>query len=471
MSTFRTVGTSSSSLASQLKMARDALLAQQQALNTVSHNVANVNTEGYHRQRAIFETRDALPDINGMNGSGVDVQSVERAYHSFLTRQERTESGELGRWTMQNDMLARVEEVMNELGDSGVTTALDEFFNAWEDLANDVDSSSSRVNLVGKAKDLGYALHSSYSRLDNIRTEINMHMQEGGARINDLATRIAGLNEQIYTVVSRKQQPNDLMDQRDQLVKELSSIANITIQEEDNGSVTVFLGNEALVMRNETRMVEWETDRTGTLGKSGGNLVWADTGNELQLASGELKGDYDSRALINDALAKMDTFANTLRDQVNALHEQGVARDGTTGNLFFRDDVDGAQSLIVNSTLETSPEKIAASRTSATGDSGLAHDIYNLQFDELMNNGQSTMSDYYQSIVTTIGTEAGKAATYAESAELSLQQAENWQQQYTGVSLDEEMADMITIQYAFTAASKVANTVNEMMRLISNGFA
>ena len=471
MSTFRTVGTSNSSLASQLKMARDALLAQQTALNTVSHNVANVNTEGYHRQRAIFETRDALPDINGMNGSGVDVQSVERAYHSFLTRQERTETGELGRWTMQNDMLARVEEVMNELGDSGVTTALDEFFNAWENLANDVDSSTSRVNLIGKANDLGYALHSTYSRLDDIRTEINVHMQESGNHINDLATRIADLNEQIYTVTSRRQSPNDLMDQRDQLVKELAGIANITIQEEDNGSVTVFLGNEALVMRNTARSVEWEADRTGTLGKSGGNLVWSDTGSQLQLASGELKGDYDARALINQALTDMDTFTNTLRDQVNALHEQGTARDGSTGNLFFRDDVEGALSLIVNSSIEANPEKIAASRTSATGDSGLAHEIYNLQFEEVMNNGQATMSDYYQSIVTTIGTEAGKAATYAESAELSLQQAENWQQQYTGVNLDEEMADMITIQYAFTAASKVANTINEMMNLIANGLS
>ena len=471
MANFINVSSSTNTLQAQLKMARDALQAQQTALNTVSHNVSNVNTIGYHRQTIIFETRDALADINGMNGSGVDVSTIKRAYHSFLTRQERTEMGEFNRWETESNLLERVEEIMNELGETGVTTALDDFFNAWSALANDVDTTSSRVNLINRAQDLSYALHSTYTRMEDVRKEINVDMMEGADRINDLALRISDLNEQIYTVVSRNQNPNDLMDQRDQLVKELAGYANITIEEEANGSVTVFLGSESLVMRNEYRTVEWKTDTSGELGKSGGNLVWSDSGSELQLTSGTLYGNYESRELIGDALERMDTFTNTLRDEVNALHLKGMGRDGTTDNLFFRDDTDGALALTLNEAVLANPEKVAASRYYATGDSGLANEIYNLQFSDVMNGGTSTLSDFYQSIVTDIGTDAGKAGTYLEASTASLQQAESWQQQYTGVNLDEEMADMITIQYAYTAASRVATVVNEMMNLVANGFA
>jgi len=296
-------------------------------------------------------------------------------------------------------------------------------------------------------------------------------MMSSVGKINDLATQVAQLNEQIYTVVSRRQQPNDLMDRRDQLIKELASVANITIQEENNGSVTVFLGNEALVSMNTARMVEWSVDRSGSLGKSGGDIVWADNGNTLQLKSGELYGDVTTRELIGNTLTRLDTFADALRDEVNALHTQGIARDGSTGNRFFDVNGGGALMLELSADLLANPQKVAASRYYATGDAGLAHEIFNLQFAGVLNNGQTSLTDFYQGIVTDIGIEAGRARTFAEASKASLQQAENWQQSYTGVNLDEEMADMITIQYAFTAASKVANLIDEMMSLISKGFA
>lgn len=456
------------SLSGIMNMARDALLAQQSALNTISHNIANVNTEGYHRQTVSLTSRPGLDGTGGSWGQGVEIEEVRRAYDSFITRQERVEVGQVGRWETQSDLMLRVEELLSEISDYGIGNALTEFWNSWEDLANDSDSVTARLNVIGRGNDLGTAMHDTYLDLNNVRKEINIEMQAMVGEINDLARRIASLNDKIYTATSRSQNPNDLMDQRDELVKKLGEMANITIEEESNGSMTIYLGSETLVFRNEFRTLDWETDTTGSTGKSGGNIIWADDRREVQLYSGKLFGSLEVRDYVTDLLTKLDNLADTLRDEVNELHQTGIGLDGTTGNSFFNTDGIGALALHVNSDLTNSPDKVAASDVTATGDSSLAHAMFNVQFNQSFDGGQSTYDDYYQQMITDVGNVINNAKTRAEAAQASLQQSENWQQQYTGVSLDEEMANMISVQYAFSAASKVANAVNEMMVTIIN---
>ena len=452
------------SLSSIMMMARDALLTQQSAMNVLSHNISNVNTDGYHRQRVTLSTKSALEGYGGQWGQGVDIQQVERSYHSFITRQERSEAGILGRWETERDMLKRVEELVGGLSDYGVGNALTEFWNSWEDFANDADSVTARLNVIGRANDLGTAFHDTYLDLDNIRKEVNVEMQSQIETINNYAQRIAALNEQVYTLTGRSQSPNDLMDQRDQLVKELGQMANITIEEESNGSMTIYLGNETLVFRNEYRTLDWKTDTTGTTGASGGSVVWSDDQREVQLYSGKLYGSLQVRDYVTDLLGKLDTMADSIRDQVNALHEDGIGLDGSTGNSFFNTDARGAQALRVNSDLVSNPEKVAGSTISATGDNSLAHDIFNLQFNESFDNGQSNFNDYFQQLVIDLGNRIDNATTRADASAASMAQSESWQQQYTGVNLDEEMANMVTVQYAFTAAAKVQTAVDEMIQ-------
>jgi len=454
------------SLTGIMQMARDALLAQQAAMNVLSHNVANVDTEGYHRQRVSLTSRYPLEGYGGTWGQGVNIQQVERSYQSFITRQERTEVGNLGRWETERDMLMRVEELVGGLTDYGVGNALTEFWNSWEDLANDTDSVTARLNVIGRAKDLGTSFGNTYTDLDNIRKEVNVEMKSQIDTINNYARRIAALNQQIYTITGRSQNPNDLMDQRDQLVKELGKMANITIEEESNGSLTVYLGSETLVFRNEFRTLDWKVDTTGSTGPSGGNVVWSDDQRQVQLYSGQLYGAQQVRDYVTEMLSKLDDLANTIRDEVNALHETGIGLDGTTDNAFFRTDLDGAQSLQVNADLLNDPQKVAASAVSATGDNSLAHDIFNLQFEEHFDQGQSNYNDYYQQLVVELGNKIDNAKTRADASQASLEQTESWQQQYTGVNLDEEMTNMVNVQYAFTAASKVNSAVDEMIQTL-----
>lgn len=456
------------SLSGILNMARDSLLAQQSAMNTLSHNISNVNTEGYHRQTVSLISRPGLEGSGGTWGQGVEIEQVQRAYDSFITRQERVEVGQVGRWETERDLMLRVEELLSEISDYGIGNAMTEFWNAWEDLANDSDSITARLNVIGRGNDLGTAMHDTYLDLENVRKEINIEMQAMAGEINDLAKRIASLNEKIYTVTGRSQNPNDLMDQRDQLVKELGEMANITIEEEANGSMSVYLGSETLVFRNEYRTLDWQTDTTGTTGKSGGNLVWSDDQRDVQLYAGKIFGSLQVRDYVSGLLDNLDLLADTIRDEVNTLHSTGIGLDSTTGNNFFTATSTGASALTVNSDLINSPEKLAASAVTATGDSSLAHDMYNLQFNQSFHDGESTYDDFYQQLITDVGNVINNATTRAEASTASLQQSENWQQQYSGVSLDEEMAEMISVQYAFSAASKVATVVDEMMQIILN---
>ncbi|MFH0882764.1 MAG: flagellar hook-associated protein FlgK [bacterium] len=454
------------SLSGIMMMARDALLAQQAAMNVLSHNVSNVNTEGFHRQRVTLSTRTPMEGYGGQWGQGVDIQQVERSYHSFITRQERTEAGTLGRWETERDLMMRVEELVGGLSDYGIGNAMTQFWNSWEDLANDADSVTARLNVIGRANDLGTAFHDTYLDLDNVRKEVNVEMMSQIDTINNYAQRIAALNEQIYTVTGRSQNPNDLMDQRDQLVKELGQMANITIEEEKNGSMTIYLGNETLVFRNEYRTLDWKVDTTGSTGPSGGNVIWSDDQRQVQLYSGKLYGSLQVRDYTTGLLSKLDNLANTLRDEVNSMHSDGIGLDGSTGNNFFNTDVRGALSLHVNSDLANNPQKVSVSTVSATGDNSLAHSIFNLQFENAFDEGQSNYNDYYQQLVIDLGNRIDNANTRADASAASMEQTESWQQQYTGVNLDEEMANMVTVQYAFTAASKVTTAVDEMIQTL-----
>jgi flagellar hook-associated protein 1 FlgK len=214
----------------------------------------------------------------------------------------------------------------------------------------------------------------------------------------------------------------------------------------------------------------WVAEEGPGSGKGGGGFYWEDQPEvEVQLAGGSAYGVQQVRDEIGNILDNLDLLADNIRNEVNELHYTGIGSDGNTGRYFFRHDLSGALSLSVEQTIVDSPEQIAASAVTATGDNSLAHDIFNLQFEKVFRGGTADYNDFYQSIVTDVGAKVANAETKKEGAEAVLEQTKNWQQHYTGVNLDEEMAEMIQVQHAFTAASKVASVIDEMLNRISNG--
>lgn len=450
-------------LQGQLMMARDALKAQQQAMSVVGHNVSNIQTEGYTRQRVVFTPNTGIDGNPGQIGMGARIAEIQRMSNEFVDNQVRYETGSLGHWESQRDGLMMIEEVLSEVESNALSSAMDEYWNAWEDLANDADSITARINLIERAETMARAFQTPAEGIGKIRETMNIDLQTFVSEINDAAARIANLNSQITAAVTRGQSPNDLMDQREQLIQKLSRIIGITVQNDTNGSVSIYIGSDILVARDSVREVYWQDN--AEKGKSGGDMAFRDTDSLLNIVDGEAYGKIfvrDEAALT--ALDDLNLLANTIRDEVNALHETGISLDGTTGNRFWRNDMSGAIDLQVAEDLYLNPEKVATSAVSSTGDSSLAHQIFDLQFNKYFNNGESDISDYYRGTVARVGTLVRHATDQADASVAAVEQAENWRQHYSGVNLDEEMANMIAYQRIYMAAAKVLTQVDEMIR-------
>ncbi len=456
---------SSASLTGQLKIARDALMAHQTSLQILGHNVANANVEGFHRQRVSLSAQYPLDGAPGQLGTGVKMDEIQRSYNWYISSQEREETGSLGRWSSEKEWLMRVESTLSEIGEYGIANALTDFWNSWEDFANDADSITSRSNVIMKADSLGQKFRNTVNGIEETRHSINLNLQAIVNNVNAIAGRLAELNKKIYTAVARGQTPNDLMDQRDQLVLELSSLVGATVEVEENGSMNVYVGHEVIVSRDNARELTWKSDTSK--GKGGGDLVWADTQRELQLYTGKAYGMIQTRdEFIATAINDLDELSDKIRERVNDLHRQGIGRDGSTNNDFWRVGVSGAMSLEVNQVIRDNPEKVAASKVAPTGDNALAHEIFELQFETALQNGESSFSEFYNGIVSRIGNGVQIAEGKETTNEAALLQTKTWQEHYVGVSLDEEMANMVQLQHSFGAAARYAAAVDEMITYV-----
>ncbi|MDP8207697.1 MAG: flagellar hook-associated protein FlgK [Candidatus Electryonea clarkiae] len=449
----------------QMKMTRDSLIAIQRSMGVIANNVSNLDTEGYHRQLALLEDRDPMNTNPGMTGSGLKFAGIERMIESYAENQMREESSASGRWEAQRNELQHVEEVFSEINSFSISGALDEFWDAWQDLANDVDSVSARTNVLSKAQNLAYAFHETTRGLERVQESINLDLGQLSNKINTLAANIAAYNQEIITSTNRGQSPNTFMDKRDLLIQELSSLTGATVQQDDNGSMTVYIGNEVLVHREEAREVGWLDD--AGKGKSGGDLIWSDSTNLLTFDGGSALGKLNVRdEVIPEAFDDLNLVATTLRDRINDLHSDGIGMDKSTGNAFWREDTVGSIDLEVNSILINNPEKVAASRISSTGDNSLANDMYELQYEQAFVNGRVNFSEFYQGTVSRIGNDVEYADTRSEASQAALEQAENYQQQISGVNLDEEMANMLAFNRTYTASGRMLMKLDEMTTVI-----
>lgn len=230
-----------------LTMARDALIAQQGAMTVMGNNVANANTPGYSRQRADLGTGISLYGNPGQFGTGVTLDSIRRVSDRFNNERLRQENGAFARWDNQRQDLIQVEEIFAELSDYGLSNVLDQFWIAWEDLSIDPDGVNSRVNVVSKGQQLADTFHDVASGLLGLQEEKNLQIRSQVGQINTLAQHLADLNGRIVVAQSRGQNPNDLLDERDRYLNELTSLVGGSIQIQEDGSIDFYVGSDILV--------------------------------------------------------------------------------------------------------------------------------------------------------------------------------------------------------------------------------
>ena len=451
-----------------MSLAGQALLTQQQAINVTNHNIANVNTPGYSRQQLIMTTNTPLDSSIGPMGTGVSAEGIERVYDRYLSAQINNESQGLGRWDAQKDGVQIVEMIFNEANGSGLNQVMSEFWNAWQSLTNDPDGTTERQVLIRGSQVLATTFNQLNSDLSQVRQDLDLVVQGTVADINRLSEQLVDLNARIISSEAGSLSANDYRDQRELLLKELSEMIDINSFEDATGAVSVSAANGwPLVTAGHSWQLSTETNAAGLE-----EVVWVDDdGNTInintEISGGKLKGLLEVRdVIISDYLTRLDTLAGTIMTDVNLQHQSGFDLNGAGGEVFFI-GTGTAADLEVNPNIAGDLDLIAVAADAATvpGDSRNAVEITKLQY-ALNMGGTQSYNDYYGSIVRDVGNEVLKSDAYYNHQSDMMVQLENQREAVSGVSLDEEMINLIKFQNAYTAAAKMITTADEMMQTV-----
>jgi flagellar hook-associated protein 1 FlgK len=337
-----------------------------------------------------------------------------------------------------------------------------EFFATWQTLSQNPESSASRAAVREQATTLVNTFHHLSRRLSDLERSLNQEVTGKVSQINQMSSEIAGLNREIGRHELSGTAANDLRDRRDLLIDQLSGIVNVNVLENAQGNARVFLGSMEIV--GGTAYTELSTMSVNAGTQSHSEIVWKNSTLTVDIKGGELTGLLEARdQLVPSFRAMLDDLAGALVAQVNALHTSGTGLDGTTGDEFFAPGNVTAANITLDNSVLGDLNKIAASQSGAIGDNANAIAIANLQNALGLNNNTSTFSDYYAQLVSSAGRRSAEAMDAKSTSELVIQQIEFSRQSVQGVSLDEEMAELIKAQHAYDAAARVITTMDRAL--------
>jgi len=320
-----------------LNISVSGLRTYQGAMSTTSHNIANVGNEDYTRQRVELDARNPIREGSSFFGQGVDLTSVNRIIDQFNSIGLRDTTSNVSRLETFDSYAVRVETIVAD-EQSSLMPALDAYFNALNDVANDPSANAPRVALLGSSEILQRSFQSIGSELQAIESEINQRVRAEIGEINSIATELAKLNEKLTSISSVDNRPSDLLDKRDGLLKELSEKISVTVVEQANGNLNVLVGTGQLLVSNATALSlvaqqdAAQPDKISIGIQSSGGIVDV-TDN---LVGGDLGGLLDVRDnLLNDTQNQMGRLAIALSESMNAQHVQGYDLNGDFGGNQF----------------------------------------------------------------------------------------------------------------------------------------
>ncbi|MDA1241229.1 MAG: flagellar hook-associated protein FlgK [Chloroflexi bacterium] len=435
-----------------------ALLAQQQAMDVIAHNVANVNTPGYSRQ--VVRLAAVAPGDLGV-GNGVEMVGIERVRNMFVDFQWRAEAHSAGEYSARASSLRMAELALGEPGDNGLMAAMDGFFNAWRDLANAPEQSAARSAVVQAGETLAFTSRRIARSFTDIRGDADTRVAGAAGEVNALAREVAALNLRIITVRATGDPASDLSDQRDVALDRLSQLSDVRVMHHESGQIDVFVGGRALVQGATANVIETQRNAAN---HDYVDLVWASDGADVRVASGEIGGLLHQRDVDLPArLADLDTLVAQLIADVNAVHAAGFALDGvTTGTAFFSGT--GASDVGVDGALSADLSLLATAALAASpGDGDNATALAALQGTPSLTGGSETYGAYFTGVVTRLGVSVRDAQGVSRAQTLTLSHLEQLRQSVAGVNLDEEMVNMVQFQRGYQAAAQVIQKIDEML--------
>ena len=436
------------------------LTAAQRAMEVNANNIANVNTEGYSRQRVELASGRPVPGTfgsrgDGMRGTGVTVADVVRARSTLADVSFRSEASTQASWSARADVMGRAEQVLGPLG-GGAPKALADFFGAWEELSLHPELPAARRAVLEAGATLAGTFNSAAGDLDELAAGTADQVRSSVEEINRLAAQVAKLNAGIADATNGQQSPNDLLDQRDHLLDRLSALAGATVRPAEMGRVDVFIGSRALVRGETVETLKASTTQPITVTwQLGGDA--AATGGTL----GGLVGSAVTLAALHDDL---DQLAEDFATQVNTAHGQGFTAAGAAGGAFFTGAGAGGLTVAI---IDPAGIAAAGSATGGANDGNHALAMAGLRSNPMI--GGSSSEEALHAYAARLGSLASEATNQSAASGEVLAGLSRDRAEVSSVSTDEEMADMIRFQRAYEASARLMTTIDQMLdRLINS---
>ncbi len=451
-------------LLSALSSGRSSLEVSQKSIEITGNNISNVNTEGYSRQKADLATYPAVSFGNFFVGQGVKITDVSRDHDVFIDQQIKQKAIDFGLQDAVTVPLAELERVFG-ISEDNLSADIDNFFDSLQELSANPSDLVQRNNVILQGEMLATSFNDTVKELDTIKESINETILSKLDTVNSLISEIADLNERIYNIEIHGQTANSARDQRDLAVKSLAQTIGAQSYENKNGMLSVTLpGGLPLVIGDMAMTItsqESGSDLQLQLNAGGGTR---DIG--LKNLGGEFQGLMDIRDnFIPELSADLDKLAHELTTQVNAQHSAGGGLDDSTGLSFFSDLADSTDAARLMKVEITDPTQIAAGADPGSGSVASGDNSNALA---LASIGVDSFNSLYGKISAKVGLESSQNQLSLSGAEDALNQLENFRDSLVGVSLEEEMINLIQFQRGFESSAKFLSTVDEMMITILN---
>ncbi|MFA7418985.1 MAG: flagellar hook-associated protein FlgK [Melioribacteraceae bacterium] len=447
--------------------------AYQSAIDIASQNISNAGSKDYTRQKVVL----ASESVNNGQGAGVKVQDVLRVRDEILDSQLRKYQSAYSDSTKRSEILAKMEAILGEPSENGLSTYFTEFFSAWDELSTDPTSLQLRSNVIQKSQQLSERFQDQIEGFSEIQYSLQKEATVQVEEINGYLKDIHELNQKVYESEVRGAESSALMDQRDKLIDNLANLVNISVSKNSYGAVQVNVGGvygadqssynqfKLAIINGQMRLTQKDNDNAIAVVNSGEFYANADI--------------YSNK--INDYKASYEQLAQTFVDKVNEVHMQGstllyggssssgipffgeLAADGSVVNAF----VNGKMTL--NTSILSSSKNIAASSVAGNdGNGDIATQIAALSNTKFSELGESTFTDRYTEILGVIGMDKVSADNAIESGGLITQNLEAQKMSYSGVSIEEEMTNVMKYQRSYEAASKLIQVADELLQTILN---
>jgi len=449
------------SLSRTFDIAQSGLTVYQEALDVTSHNIANASNSDYSRQRAVLTTAPSTQNANLIWGNGTQMQEIQRVRDTLTDQMVRDNNQKYSDNNEHDIILGNIQSLFSEPSNNGLSNTITAFYNSWQQLSVTPNSTALRNNVIQAAQSLSNQVQNINSGMNSIKSDVLNNANSDVTTLNNDLQQIQSLNQQIFAAQNAGQQPNDLMDSRDKLIDEVSNLANINVTYDSGGSAVISVGGSFAVDRSSSSQFSASL-------VNGKIVIKNSNGTSLSgLSGGELNALTD---IYNNKISAYQTSFDQVVNQImNGVNSQTSAGYTTTnppqsGINFFDNYNKGV--LSINQQVLNDPNMIAASGDGTAGNSDIAVNIGGL-INQKDTNG-NTVVDNYATLVSQVGSDKQYASNTANSYQLLLNQLQTQKSSYSGVSVDEEMTNVLQYQRAYEASAKIMTIADQMVETLIN---